>query len=88
MTHAMLGHMTIRASFYPTIYTPHLKGHVPQGKYSSPALFNMYISHLATELEARECVQKGDGEILMVADDVLLQSQSQMSLYRLLKIAT
>lgn len=50
---------------------------VPQGVPSSPILFNMYIDALATAAEASQCVCGGNGAIIMVADDVLLQAKSK-----------
>lgn len=88
MVRALLGPMQIRAKDEPTEYVSTLTRGVPQGAPSSPTLFNMYNNNLATTSERIYCVRCGEGAVVMVADDVLIQVRTQRSLQKLLYIAS
>lgn len=56
---------------------------VPQDTTSSPILVNMYINDLATEVEEVFNREILSGEIILVADDVLMQAVNRAKLQQI-----
>lgn len=71
-----------------TNYEEKLTRGVHQGSPSSPVLLNMYINSLGTTADARADGQKRSCAVNMVADDFLIQANSQSSLQELANSAT
>lgn len=80
MIQALLGPLPILAKSERTEYTAPLTKTVPQRVPSLPALFNSSLNSLAMSSEASECIRNGNGGVFMIADDVLIQAQSQQKL--------
>lgn len=87
MVRALLSLTFFRAKNDPSNYVARIISGVPQGALSSPVLFNMYIDALATNTEASEQFRSGNGAVIMVADDVLLQAKFQQHLQGMIAIA-
>lgn len=87
MIRAMLTPMRVRTKGDPTDYTAILTRGVPKGAPSSPVLFNMYIDRLAMYAEVTACILRGEGAVVMMADDFLQQERSQAQLQQLLDAA-
>lgn len=89
MARATLLPLQLRTKNDPTMREATVTRGVPQGAPSSPIYFNVYVNELA--LEAEEWTNRRgvrDGEMVLVADDVLIQAASRYELQELLNVAT
>lgn len=53
----------------------------------SPILFNMFIDALATTADERKSVRSGEGAVVVMGDDVLIQAKSHHSMETILNLA-
>lgn len=86
MVRALLGPIFIRANNDPTDFVAKMTRRLPQGAPSSPLLFNMPIDSITMAAEASINVRNGEGAVVVVSDDVLIQAKSQATLQRLINI--
>lgn len=85
---ALLDPISICAKIDPAENVARMTRGVSQGDPSSPVFFEMYIDALATNAEASEHLGCGNKAVIMVADDMLLQTKSGEQLQGMTTIAT
>lgn len=89
MVLATLGLLHAKTKGVPTNYGADITRGVPHGARSSPLYLNMYINELA--LEAERNIREsgaGDGAVVLVANDFLLQASSESKLQEIMEVET
>lgn len=79
----------VRTKKDPTDYSAVITRRLPQGVPLPPVYFHIYIGDLEMEVERGSDVSNiGREEVVLVADDVILQAGKREQLHELLNIAT